>query len=219
MGLAPSPYQTGHLLLPATPALSRTVLRWCRDPALRRDVYIASHRSAPENLQHLQALLDARADLARTLGFDSFAQFSTMDTVRGLPRAAAEPRSVTPRVRAAPPDGRQLPARAVLLRGHQRRPAAQGGEGVGHAAARQKAVRAGVAACAPARWCHPCGRRRSAFGDDDVQAWDVDFLMGALKASAAQENAEGVNRCAGDTGWRMQHRPPPPPCFEAERAS
>lgn len=59
-------------LLPDEPAVAAAVLKWCADEPLRRAAHRRAHAAAGRaNLGTLSALLDARLELARELGFAS----------------------------------------------------------------------------------------------------------------------------------------------------
>eukprot|EP00741_Cyanophora_paradoxa_P008368 tig00001302_g8095.t1 len=63
------------------------VLKWVRDPDVRRRAYVEGYSSAGANLGVLERLMRARHELARLLGFPSYAHMAVSDKLAGSPEA------------------------------------------------------------------------------------------------------------------------------------
>lgn len=65
----------------------QTLLKYSASPALRKQVFMESTTSVPENLLVLEALMNARQELANLLGFPSYAHRFLKNQMAGSPAA------------------------------------------------------------------------------------------------------------------------------------
>ena len=81
----------GGVRLPATPQAVQTVMRYVPHGPTRRAMYEAGHTMAPDNLDVLRRLVKQRGVLAHTLGFASYGQLATQESLLagGSSKAAA----------------------------------------------------------------------------------------------------------------------------------
>uniref|UniRef100_A0AAV1UUX5 Peptidase M3A/M3B catalytic domain-containing protein n=1 Tax=Peronospora matthiolae TaxID=2874970 RepID=A0AAV1UUX5_9STRA len=75
------------LRVPTDMHVMNTVLKWVGDPEVRRNMYIAANSCAKDNLPVLDKLRAKRHELARCLGFPTFAHLATSDRMIGSPEA------------------------------------------------------------------------------------------------------------------------------------
>lgn len=68
----------------------QTLIKYSASPGLRRQVYIESTTAVAENLSVLRALIGARHELARTVGFPSYADRFLRDKMAGDPRTVLD---------------------------------------------------------------------------------------------------------------------------------
>jgi len=72
------------LVYPGSPQ-AQMIMRSAPNEELRRKVYLAANSSTPEQIEVLERLLRARAELARLVGRDSFAHMTLADNMAKSP--------------------------------------------------------------------------------------------------------------------------------------
>ncbi|OQR95881.1 mitochondrial intermediate peptidase [Thraustotheca clavata] len=75
----------GTTAIPTSVHMTNSVLKWIRDPEIRKAMYIAGNSSSSANLEVLDQLIATRHALACTLGFETYADFATSDKMIGSP--------------------------------------------------------------------------------------------------------------------------------------
>uniref|UniRef100_M4C6V2 Peptidase M3A/M3B catalytic domain-containing protein n=1 Tax=Hyaloperonospora arabidopsidis (strain Emoy2) TaxID=559515 RepID=M4C6V2_HYAAE len=78
------------LRVPTDMHVMNTVLKWVGDPEVRRNMYIAANSCAKDNLPVLDKLRAKRHELARCLGFPTFAHLATSDRMIESPKAVED---------------------------------------------------------------------------------------------------------------------------------
>mmetsp|Transcript_9576 Transcript_9576/g.23861 ORF Transcript_9576/g.23861 Transcript_9576/m.23861 type:complete len:737 (-) Transcript_9576:6648-8858(-) len=76
--------------LTASSPISHSITSFASNGALRKEVYLETMTSCPENLDVLDAMIDARHRLATTLGFESYGHRFLQDKMAQTPQAVAE---------------------------------------------------------------------------------------------------------------------------------
>ena len=76
--------------LTASSPISHSITSFASNGALRKEVYMETMTSCPENLEVLDAMIDARNRLATTLGFESYSHRFLQDKMAQTPAAVSE---------------------------------------------------------------------------------------------------------------------------------
>lgn len=76
--------------LTAASPISHSITSFAASGSLRKEVYIETMTSCPENLDVLDAMIDARHQLARTLDFESYSHRFLQDKMAQSPRAVSD---------------------------------------------------------------------------------------------------------------------------------
>jgi len=82
--------QQQQVQLTAASPISHSITSFASSGALRKEVYIETMTSCPENLDVLDAMIDARHQLARTLNFESYSHRFLQDKMAQSPSAVFE---------------------------------------------------------------------------------------------------------------------------------
>jgi mitochondrial intermediate peptidase len=77
------------VMLTADTAITHSIASFAPDGKLRREVYMETMTSCPENLDVLDAMIDARDRLARSLGFESYGHRFLQDKMAKSPDAVS----------------------------------------------------------------------------------------------------------------------------------
>jgi len=87
---ANNPTAANRVQLAATSPIAHSIVNYAGSGSLRREVYMETKTSCPENLDVLDAMIDARHTLATTLGFESYAHRFLQDKMVGSPGSVSE---------------------------------------------------------------------------------------------------------------------------------
>jgi len=82
--------QQNQVQLTASSPISHSITSFASSGALRKEVYLETMTSCPENLDVLDAMIDARHRLAMTLGFESYGHRFLQDKMAQTPQAVAD---------------------------------------------------------------------------------------------------------------------------------
>ncbi|CAK4508829.1 unnamed protein product [Aphanomyces euteiches] len=76
------------IAVPTDTHVMNAVLKWIQDPKVRQQMYIAGNTCAAANLKVLDDLIQARHELATSLGFPTYAHLATSDKMAQTPTQA-----------------------------------------------------------------------------------------------------------------------------------
>ena len=76
---------TNQITISSDSHITNTLLKYSPNQSLRKEVYMQSQTSCPENLDVLQALIEQRYQVAKKLGFDSYAHKFLADKMARSP--------------------------------------------------------------------------------------------------------------------------------------
>lgn len=78
-------HDQSSIQLSTEPHITNTILRHSQSPQLRQQVFMKTNTTCTQNLDILDALINRRHELAKTIGYDSYAHYFTSDKMAQSP--------------------------------------------------------------------------------------------------------------------------------------